>query len=144
MFVEKLPERLPMPQLLCRAAAQRNHPAAKMKAMFRPFNLRCRKIKLKSLRIAMNEIKDSVSARIHSSDQVRPRHRTLRRNAGRQTTERSLLGQPRKVRHLALGHKLRKQVRIKPINAEDDHLLRRKRATMSALARRQEAQPRSA
>ena len=107
MFVKKLPESLPLPQLLRGTAAQRNHPTANVKAVLRPFHPGRGKIKLKSLRIAVNKIEDSVSAGVHSRDQVRPRHRALRRDAAGQTPERSLFRQAGKIRHLALVHELR-------------------------------------
>jgi len=71
----------------------------------------------------MDEIKDAMSARVHAGDQVRPRHRTLWRNAGSEQTERSLLHQGGKVRHFSLGHKLFQQLRVHAVNAENDDLL---------------------
>src|SRR5271169_3160232 len=102
------------------------------------------KIKLKSFRIAVDEIKDSVPASIQSCDQVRPRHRALRRDAGSQTPERSLLGQPREIRHLALGHELGEQVRIEPVDAQDDQLPRPRRSAPPVLAGEKQAQTRGA
>ncbi len=54
----------------------------------------------------MDEIKNAVPAGIHASNQIRPRHRTLRRNAGGQFAEISLRRQFGEVRHLAFAHKL--------------------------------------
>src|SRR6266849_6670393 len=112
--------------------------------MLGAFYSRRGKIKLKGFRIAVYEIKDSVPARIHARNQVRPRHRALWRDAGRQTPERSLLGQPGKVRHLALRHELREQVRIEPVDTEDDQLLRSNRSAPRVMAGEQQAQTRGA
>ena len=71
----------------------------------------------------MDEIKDAVPACIHAGDQVRPGHRTLRRNAGGEQAERSLLRQGGKIRHPALGHELFQQLRIHAVDAENDDLL---------------------
>src|SRR5208282_5877693 len=97
--VQNLPESLAVPQLFRRPAAERNHPTADPKAVLGSCDLRGGKIKLKSFRITVDEIEDSVPARIQSRNQVRPRHRALRRDARRQAPERSLRLQPRKVRH---------------------------------------------
>jgi hypothetical protein len=70
----------------------------------------------------MDKIKDSVPAGIHSRDQVRPRHRALRRNAGRQAPERAPLGQSGEVWHLAFRHEFREQVRVEPVDAQDYQL----------------------
>src|SRR5258708_8140467 len=113
-----------------------------MKTMLWAFYARRRKIKLKGFRIAVNEIKDSVPTGIHSRDQVRPCHRALRRDAGRQTPERSLLGQPGKVRHLALRHELREQVRVEPVYTEDDQPTGADRSDPRATARAKQAQTR--
>jgi hypothetical protein len=93
-----------------------------MKAALRAFNFRSREIKVKGLRIAVDKIKDTVSAGVHSRDQVRPRDRTLRWDAAGQTPERSLLRQAGKIRHLALRHELREQIRIEAVNPQDYHL----------------------
>ena len=92
----------------------------------------------------MDEIKDSVPAGIHSRDQVRPCHRALRRDAGRQTAERSLLGQPREVRHLALRHELCEQVGVEPVNTEDDQFPRPNRSAPRVMAGEKQAQTRGA
>src|SRR5205085_10911763 len=84
---------------------------------------RRRKVRLHRLRIAVNEIKNSVSACTHSGDQIRPSHWTLRRNAGGKRAERSLLGQCREVRHFALRNILLQKLRVQAINAEDDEFL---------------------
>ncbi len=122
VFVQNLPEGLAVPQLFRRATAQRDHPTPDMKTMFWAFYARRRKVELKSLRIAVDEIEDSVPAGIHSRNQVRPRHRALRRDACRQPPERSLLGQPGKVRQFALRHELREQVGVEPVDTKDDQL----------------------
>jgi hypothetical protein len=88
----------------------------------------------------VDEIEDPVPARIHARDQVRPSHWALRRNAGRQAPERSLRGQPGKVRHLALGHEPREQIRVKPVYTEDDQLSGANRSSPSALAGEKQAQ----
>ena len=90
----------------------------------------------------MDEIKDPMSARIHSRNQVRPRHRALWRDAGRQTPERSLLGQLSEVRHLALRHEPREQVRVEPVNTEDDQLPGRNRSAPRVTAREKQARTR--
>jgi hypothetical protein len=115
-----------------------------MKTMLWAFYPRRGKIKLKGSWITVNEIKNSVPAGIHSRNQVRPRHRALRRNAGRQTPERSLFGQPGKVRHLALRHELREQVGIKPVNPENDQLPGRNRSAPRLMAGDKQAQRRCA
>ena len=71
----------------------------------------------------MNKIKDAVPAGVHASDQVRPSHRTLRRNAGRKLTKRSLLHQFGKVRHLPFPNEFTQELRVHAINAEDDELV---------------------
>ena len=71
----------------------------------------------------MNEIKNAVSACIHARDQIRPGHRTLRRNTGGEQAKRSLLGQYGEVRHLALGHELFQQLRVHAVNAENNELV---------------------
>jgi hypothetical protein len=82
LFVEKLPEGLAVPQLFRGAAAQRYHPAAdSASCASAPSTFEVEKYKLKGLRIAVNEIEDSVPAGVHSRDQIRPRHRALRRDA---------------------------------------------------------------
>src|ERR1700682_5925131 len=71
----------------------------------------------------MDELEDTVPPSVHAGNEVRPRHRTLRRNAGGQKTERSLLDQGGKVRHLALGHKSFQQLWVHAVNAKNDDLL---------------------
>lgn len=92
----------------------------------------------------MNEIKDSMAAGIHARDQVRPRHRTLRRYAGRQMAERALFGQAGEVWHLALGHELCEQVGVEAVDAQDDHFSGGKGPATGVLAGEQQAQPRGA
>ena len=87
----------------------------------------------------MNEIKNSVAAAIHSRDQVRPRHRTLRRDARGQTPERSLRCQAGEVWHLAIRHELGEQVRIEPIDAEDDDFSGPNRSPLRVLAGNEQA-----
>ena len=71
----------------------------------------------------MNEIEDAVASGIHSGNQVRPRHRALRRNARRKLAERSLLHELGKIRHFAFLDESLQQMRIHAIDAEDDHLI---------------------
>ena len=71
----------------------------------------------------MDEVKDAVPPGIHARDQVRPGHRTLRRNAGGEQTERSLPHQGGEIRHLALGHELLQQLWVHAVNAKNDELL---------------------
>ena len=92
----------------------------------------------------MNEIKDAVPARIHAGDQVRPCHRTLRRDAGSEQTERSFLYEGGEVRHLALGHERREQIRVEPVNTEDDQLPGANRPAARALAGEKQAHTRGA
>ena len=106
-----------------------------MDPVFRWLYPRCGEIRLQRVRIAMNEIKDAVSAGIHARDQVGPRYRTLRWNTGREQAKRSLLAQDGKVRHLALSHELFQELRIHPVNAEDDEFL--VALPLLALARKQ-------
>src|SRR6202171_5148312 len=113
-----------------------------MKTMLGAFHSRGGEIKLKGFRIAVDEIKDAVPAGIHARNQVRPCHRALWRNAGRQTPERSLLGQPGEVRHLALRHELREQVRVEPVDAEDDQLPGLNRSAPRVMAGEKQAQTR--
>ncbi len=110
--------------------------------MLGAFYSRRRKIELKGFRIAVDEIKNSVSTGIHTRNQIRPRHRALRRNAGRQTPERSLRGQPREVRHLAFRHELSEQVGVEPVNPEDDELPGRNRPAPRGMAGEKQAQTR--
>src|ERR1700682_876107 len=115
-----------------------------MKTMLGAFHSRGGEIKLKGFRIAVDEIKDAVPAGIHARNQVRPCHRALRRDAGRQTPERSLLGQPGEVRHLALRHELSEQVWVEPVNTEDNQLLRPSRSATRVPAGEKQTQARSA
>ena len=94
-----------------------------MNPVLRRLYSRSGKIWLQSLGIAMDEIEDAVPAGVHAGNQVRPGHRTLRRNAGGQQPERSLLSEGRKVRHLALGHELFQKLRVHAVDAENDELL---------------------
>ena len=71
----------------------------------------------------MDEIKNPVPAGIHPRNQIRPCHRTLRRNAGGKLAKRPPLRQRRKVRHLSFRHKTSKQLRIHAINAQHNQLL---------------------
>lgn len=71
----------------------------------------------------MNEIEDSVPSCIHSCDEIRPRDRALRWNAGGQLTKRSLLDQLRKIRHLAGAHELPEQLRVHAVDTKDDDLV---------------------
>ena len=142
VFVQNLPEGLAVPQLIRRSAAERNHPTPDMKTVLGAFYSRRGKIKLKGFRVAVDEIKNSVPAGIHARNQVRPSHRALRWDAGRQTAERSLLGQTGEVRHLPLCHELREQVRVEPVNTEDDQLPGRNRSAPRVTAREKQARTR--
>jgi hypothetical protein len=71
----------------------------------------------------MDKIENSMSPGIHAGDEVRPSHRTLRRNARRQMLVRSLLRQLGEVRHLPRLHEAVQQLRIHPVDPEDDELL---------------------
>lgn len=71
----------------------------------------------------MNEVKNSVPAGVHPSYQIRPRHGALWGNTGSERAERSRLGQRRKVRHLALCHVLFQELRVHPINPQNDEFL---------------------
>src|SRR6266536_947027 len=112
MLIENLPERGSLPQLLRRASTQRDDPLANMNCVLGTFNARGGKIELHRLWIAVNKIKDAVPAGIHTRDQVRPGHWTLRWNAGCELTERSLLHQFGKIRHLPFADKSRKKLWI--------------------------------
>ena len=83
-------------------------------------------------------------AAIHPRDQVRPGHRALRRDACRQTPERSLRGQTCEVRHLAFRHELREQIRVEPVDTEDDQLPGPDRSAPRVLAADEQAQTRGA
>ena len=124
ILVENLPEGGAVAQLLGRAAAEGNDPLANLEAVLRAFDLRGGKIKLKSFRVAVDEIEDAMATGIHARDQVRPGYGALRRDTGSEAPERAFGCEAGKVRHLAIGHKFREQVRVKAVDAENDHLLR--------------------
>src|SRR5579862_1436521 len=94
-----------------------------MNSALRRLHPRGGKIRLQRLGIAVNEIKDAVPAGVHACDQVRPSDGALRRNAGGEETERSMLRESGKVRHLALGHEFLQQLRIHAVNPKNDELL---------------------
>ncbi len=74
VLVQNFPERFALTKLFCAAASQRNHPATQVQHVFRRLYPRSRKIRLESLGIAMNKIEDTVTAGIHSRNQIRPSH----------------------------------------------------------------------
>ena len=112
----------PLTELLRASAAERDNPIPQMNSALRRLDSRRGKIWLQRVGIAMNKIKDAMPARIHARDQVGPRHRALGRNAGGEQTKRPLLGQDRKVRHLAFGHELLQKLRVHAVDAENDDL----------------------
>jgi len=98
LFVQNLPERLAVPQLFRRAAAQRIT-NCQGENCASAFDFRGRKIQLESFRVAVNKIENPWPPAFIPV--IRFDHpRALRRDAGRQTPKRSLRGQPREVRIL--------------------------------------------
>ena len=68
----------------------------------------------------MNKIEDPVATRIHASNEIRPCHRTLGRDAGSKLAKISLRGQFGEIGHLALAHELPQQFRIHAVNSQND------------------------
>ena len=85
----------------------------------------------------MDKIKDVVPPGVHSGDQVRPRYRTLWRNAGGEQAKRSLRSQSGEVWHPPFVHELLQELRIHAVDAEDDQLLFSMPITARTLARGQ-------
>src|SRR5262249_41958249 len=123
MLIENLPESSSLPKLLCRAPAQRNDPTADTNRMLWAFHSGSGKIQLHGLRITVNEIEYAVATGVHAGNQVRPGHRTLRRDARRELPKRSLLQQLREVRHFPFPHELLEQMWIHAVNAENDEFV---------------------
>jgi len=123
VLIQNLPEGSSLPKLLGCPAAHRYHPTADANRVLWTLYTRGGKIKLHGFRIAVNEIEDSMPSCVHSGDQVRPRNRALRRNAGCQFAKGYMLDQLRKVRHLAGAHEFPEQLRIHAIDTKDDELV---------------------
>ena len=64
-------------------------PTANVDRMLRSLDPRGRKIEPQGFRVAMNEIEDRMTTCIHTRNKVRPRYRTLRRDAGCKPGEKS-------------------------------------------------------
>src|SRR6266700_6432122 len=88
-----------------------------------PFNPRSRKIELQGRWVPMDEVKDSMPPCVHPRNKVRPRYRTLGRNAGSELAKIAQRLQFRKVRHLTLAHESMQELRIHAVNAQNDHAL---------------------
>ena len=71
----------------------------------------------------MNEVKDAVATGIHSSNQIRPRYWTLRRNAGSKLPKVALSDKFREVGHFSFTHELLQQLRIHAVDAQNDEAL---------------------
>ena len=123
MLIKNLPEGRTLPQLLSTAAAERYGPRTKADRVLRSFDLGRREVETQSLRIAMNEIKNPVTAGVHPGDQIRPRHGALRRDAGGEFPKVALRCQLREVGHLALTHELAQELRVHAIDAQDNQAL---------------------
>src|SRR5258708_6781378 len=85
----------------------------------------------------MNEIEDPVPPRIHASNKVGPRHRTLRWNAGGEWAEISLGLKLREVRHLAFAHELVQELGVHAVDAQNDQTLIAERMRWGGAAGRQ-------
>ncbi len=123
VIIQRFPEGLALAKLLGSAPPERDHPAAHVNAMLWRFHARSRKIGLQRFGVAMDEIKNAMPACVHAGDQVRPGDRALWWNAGGEQAKRPLSCQCRKIRHPALGHVLLQQLRVHPVNAQNDELL---------------------
>lgn len=66
MLIKNLPESRTSPQLLGTTAAERYGPLTEVDRVLRSFDLGRREVETQSLRIAMNEIKNPVTACVHS------------------------------------------------------------------------------
>ena len=104
MLIEDLPEGDALPQLFGAATAERDRPIAQMNRVLWPLDFGGREIKAQRFWIAMDEVEDSVSTGVHARDEIRPRHRTLRRDAGGEWAEIALSLELREVGHFALAH----------------------------------------
>jgi len=70
----------------------------------------------------MNEIENSVAARIHAGYEIRPGDRALRWQTCLQPAVVARNAQPLECRQLALGHHGLQQIWIHAIETKDDHL----------------------
>ena len=138
VVVEHRPKRDAFAELFGRAAADRDNPIAHSNGVLRCFHSRSREIKLKGFRITMDEIENPVPSGVHASDQVRPRDRTLRRDAGAEFSEGALFSQAGEVWHLPFLHEFSEELRVHAVDAKDNQFLTAARVGASALAGRQQ------
>src|SRR5579863_6863056 len=120
VLIKQLPERYAFSQLFGAATAERNRPTAEADRALRPLDPRGRKKKSQGLRVAMNEIEDSMTTCIHPRNKVGPCYRTLWRNAGCELAKISLSLQFREVRHLPFAHEPMQELGIHTVDAEND------------------------
>lgn len=85
----------------------------------------------------MNKIEDSVTTGVHSCNEVGPRHRALRWNAGRERPKISPGLEPGEVGHLAFAHEAMQKLGIHAIDAENDQAAVTVRISSSRAAGRQ-------
>ena len=86
----------------------------------------------------MDEVENPVPSGVHAGNEVRPRDRTLGRDAGRQLPERALIGEAGEVWHLPFLHEFSKELRIHAVDANDNKSFPAARVGASALAGRQQ------
>src|SRR5262245_27956202 len=71
----------------------------------------------------MNEIEEAMRARAGAVNKVRPRHRTLRGDAGAESTKSSGRAKLVQIGKQSLPHHTFRQPGIHSVDADDDHLL---------------------
>jgi hypothetical protein len=117
VFVQNLPECGALSELFGTAAAERNSPIPEVDRVLRSFDTGGREIESESLRVAMNEIEDPVTACIHSCNKVGPCHRTLRWDAGGERSKISLSLEFGEVGHFAFAHEAMQELGIHSVDA---------------------------
>ena len=88
----------------------------------------------------MDEIENPMPSGVHASDQVRPRDRTLRRDAGAEFFEGTLFSETGEVWHLPFLHEFSEKLRIHAVDAKDNKFFPAARVGPTALAGRQQKQ----
>lgn len=89
----------------------------------------------------MNKIEDSVTAGVHSSNQIGPRHRTLRRNARREGPEIPLGLELGEIGHFPFAHEPMQKLGVHAVDAENDQAAISIRILSSSSAGRQHCRP---
>ena len=120
VLLERLPERLALAQRLVAAAGEREPPLAELQREAFFAGLGIGGERHHGRRIAVDEVEDAVAAGVHAGDEVRPRHRALRRHRG---LERRELTGPLHARHVgqpALVDQVACEPVVEAVEAEHD------------------------